>query len=117
MNVEVQDSLEISRLLLVFLDQLAQCSVDLPGRNANLVGAGAVFTGAGFLFPVGIGAVGQQIMELFDEALGQRCGNIAHHMLNTGKMVDGFDDVVHLHGFEGGGNLVGAVDLLHLGAC
>ena len=55
-------------------------------------------------------------MELIGEALRQWCGDVVHHILHAGEMVDGFNNVVHLHGLEGGGNFIGAVDFLYLGA-
>lgn len=70
-DVEIQDALHVGRVLLVVLQQGSEAwAYGLRGDTVLLHGS-AVFAGQDFLPAVGIGAVGEGVVELFDESLAQ----------------------------------------------
>jgi len=112
-DVEIQNTLHVGRVLLVVLQEGSEArAYDFRG-NTELLHGPAVFAGQDFLPAVGIGAVGEGVVELFDEGLGQWQGEVVNDISHGGEVVRRLDDIVHLHRLKAAEELVFAVDLLH----
>ena len=116
-HMKVQDVVNVGRTFLIILEQSCQSSADIFGADAELVGRCPVFAGPQLLLAVGIGAVCKDMVQFFDECLRQRRGNVIDDISHSGKVIDGFDNIIHLNWLKCRADLIGAVDLLHLVSC
>ena len=115
-DVEIEDAFHIHGAFFVVFQKSRQRRGDVFRCDTELGFRQAEFTGAECFFAVGVGAVCKGDVQFLEKRLRQGCGDVIDDQAHGGEVVDRFDDIVDFDGFEGGTDLVGAVDFLNLAA-